>query len=64
MEEKKVMASDDIIFEDAHPVVRITKGTVFLVEEVVQGGVILNTSEGERYLIDFDTFEAGFEAVL
>ena len=64
MEVKKVMASDDIYFDNSEPKMMIPKGTVFVVEEVAKGGVILNTADGERYIIDFDTFEAGFEIAL
>lgn len=57
---KKVRAIDDIIFE-GNEEMNIAKGTVFAIEDVAQGGVILNTEEGERFLLDFETFENGFE---
>ena len=61
-ETKKVKASDDIIFEKAG--ITIPKGTVFFIESVMQNGIILYTEEGERYMIDLDTFEDGFEIAL
>lgn len=59
---KKVKAADDIIFEKAG--ITIPKGTVFFIESVMQNGIILYTEEGERYMIDLDTFEDGFEIAL
>ena len=61
-ETKKVKASDDIIFEKAG--ITIQKETVFFIESVMQNGIILYTEEGERYMIDLDTFEDGFEIAL
>lgn len=61
-ETKKVKAADDIIFEKAG--ITIEKGTVFFVESVLENGIILYTEDGERYMIDLDTFEDGFEIAL
>ena len=61
-ETKKVKAADDIIFEKAG--ITIPKGTVFFIESVMKNGIILYTEEGERYMIDLDTFEDGFEIAL
>lgn len=57
--EKKVRTCDDIVFEEAG--ITFHKGMIFKVEEVCDRGIILNTMIGERYMIDFDTFENGFE---
>ena len=63
MADKRVRTVDDIIFENARPPVTLPMGAEYGVEAVVEGGVILYTDEGERFLIDFNTFEAGFEAI-
>lgn len=57
---KKVRATDDIIF-DLAPEYNIAKGTVFAIGGVQEDGVILETEAGERFLLDTDTFENGFE---
>ena len=63
MEEvKKVKAADDIIFEEAG--ITIKKGSVFMIESVNEKGIILYTEEGDRYMIDLQTFENGFEITL
>ena len=33
-------------------------------ESVLENGIILYTEDGERYMIDLDTFEDGFEIAL
>ena len=63
MADKRVRTIDEILFENAQPPVTLPKGAEYGVEAVVEGGVILYTDDGERFLIDFKTFEAGFEAV-
>ena len=61
-ETKKVKAADDIVFEKAG--ITIEKGSVIFVESVLENGIILYTEDGERYMIDLDTFEDGFEIAL
>ncbi|MCQ2452692.1 MAG: hypothetical protein MJ075_06125 [Oscillospiraceae bacterium] len=57
---KKVRAVDDIEFELA-PEYNIAKGTEFGIGGVQDDGVILIAANGDRFLLDTDTFEAGFE---
>lgn len=57
---KKVRAVDDIEF-DLAPEYNIAKGTIFGIGGVQEDGVILLAENGERFLLDTDTFEAGFE---
>ena len=64
MEEKRVRTIEEIVFESADPPVTLKKGEVYRVEAVLPGGIILYTDGGERFMIDLDTFEKGFEAVL
>lgn len=61
MPEKKVRTIDDIVFESVDPPITLPKGTVYGVEAVVEGGIILVEADGERFMIDLKTFEAGFE---
>ncbi len=63
MADRRVRTVDDIVFETADPPVTLPKGAEYFVEEVIPGGIVLYTAEGERFLIDLETFEAGFEAV-
>ena len=63
MADKRVRTIDDIVFESVQPPVVLNKGAEFFVEAVLEGGIILYTAEGERFMIDLRTFEAGFEAV-
>lgn len=58
-EVKKVMVSEDIIFEEAG--ITFPKGMILIVESVEENGIILDTEDGKRYMIDFETFENGFE---
>ena len=62
MDERRVRAVDDIVFDRADPPVTLKKGSVYAVEAVLEGGIILYTDSGERFMIDLNTFEAGFEA--
>lgn len=63
MEEvKKVKVSEDIIFEEAG--ITFPKGMIFMIESVEEQGIILYTEQGERFMIDFETFENGFEIAL
>ena len=64
MDEKHVRTIEEIVFEQAQPPVTLPKGSVYGVEAVLENGVILFTDEGERFMIDLETFENGFEAVL
>ena len=59
--EKRVQTIDDIIFESAN--VTLPKGTAYAVENVLEQGIILRDDDGERFMIDLQTFEAGFEAL-
>ena len=65
MEKKvRVRAVDDIIFECETPPVVIREGAVYEVEGRNDFGIILcEEKTGERYLMDFQTFEVGFEAM-
>lgn len=57
---KKVRAIDDIVFDNQEiPLVR--KGTEFSVAGVIGSGIVLHAADGEDYVIDTETFEAGFE---
>lgn len=58
-EVKKVMVSEDIVFEEAG--ITFPKGLILTVESVEENGIILFTEDGARYMIDFETFENGFE---
>lgn len=60
---KRVRTVEEIVFERADPPVTLPKGSVYSVEAVLEGGIILYTEEGERFMIDLSTFEEGFEAV-
>lgn len=63
MEEiKKVRTIDDIHFEEAG--ISFPKGMIFMIESVEAEGIILYTESGERFMLDFDTFENGFEIAL
>lgn len=59
---KKVKAVDDIVFESAG--MTIPKDTVYVVETVLDQGVVLDAIDGSRFMIDFETFEMGFEIVM
>lgn len=56
---KKVRAIQDIVFE-GKDVSLIPKGTIYEVGGVLGGGILLHTQDGESYVIDPETFEAGF----
>ncbi|MDO4866374.1 MAG: hypothetical protein Q4C10_07420 [Clostridia bacterium] len=64
MNEKRVRTVDEIVFEQADPPVALAKGSVYTVEAVLENGVVLRTEQGERFMIDLNTFELGFEAAL
>ena len=64
MADRRVRTVDDIVFETADPPVTLAKGSVYGVEAVLENGVILYTDGRERFMIDLETFENGFEAVL
>ncbi|MBQ0001457.1 MAG: hypothetical protein KBT01_08000 [Clostridiales bacterium] len=61
-EVKKVKTSDDITFQEAG--ITFPKGMIFMIESVEPEGIILYTDLGERFMIDFETFENGFEIAL
>lgn len=61
-EVKKVRTCDDITFEEAG--ITFPKGMVFMIEAVEEQGIILYTELGERFMIDYETFENGFEIAL
>ena len=62
--DKRVRTVEEIVFESADPPVTLEKGRVFGVEAVLDQGIILYTEDGDRFMIDLDTFERGFEAVM
>lgn len=62
--DKRVRTVEEIVFESADPPVTLEKGRVFGVEAVLDQGIILYTDDGDRFMIDLDTFERGFEAVM
>ena len=64
MQDRRVRTIDQIVFENANPPAVLEKGAVYGVEAVTEGGVILYTDGGERFMIDLQTFENGFEAAL
>ena len=64
MQDRRVRTIEQIIFENANPPVVLEKGAVYSVEAVTDSGIILYTDAGERFMIDLQTFENGFEAVL
>ena len=64
MGDKRVRTIEEIVFERARPPVTLPKGSVYGVETVLENGIILYTDGGERFMIDLETFENGFEAVL
>jgi hypothetical protein len=64
MDEKRVRTIEEIVFDRVQPPVTLAKGSVYGVEAVLENGVILYTDGGERFMIDLETFENGFEAVL
>ena len=55
---------EEIIGLDCEDAPRISAKTGQNVEAVLENGVILYTDGGERFMIDLETFENGFEAVL
>ena len=59
---KRVRTLDDIVFESAEPPVTLPKGREYGVEAVTEQGVVLQSDDGERFMIDLETFEQGFEA--
>lgn len=63
MIEKRVRTVEEIVFDRVDPPVTLAKGCIYGVEAVLENGIILYTSEGERFMIDLATFENGFEAV-
>lgn len=56
---KKVKAIQDIVFEGKE-ISLIPEGTVYTIGGVVGSAIILQSADGEDYLIDGETFEAGF----
>ncbi|MBQ8087123.1 MAG: hypothetical protein IJ234_01710 [Clostridia bacterium] len=62
MEIKRVRCCEEIVFEQENPPVVLPKGSEYMVEVVLEQGIILYTETGERFMIDLATFEAGFEA--
>ena len=64
MEIKRVRTVEEIVFDGVNPPVTLPKGSEYLVEAVLDNGIILYTEDGERFMIDLKTFESGFEAAL
>ena len=60
---RRVRTVEESVFEHADPPVTLAKGSVYCVEAVLEGGIILYNDEGDRFMIDLITFEKGFEAV-
>jgi hypothetical protein len=60
---RRVRTVEEIVFEKADPPVTLPKGAVYMVYEVIDGGIVLLAEDGELIAIDQNTFEAGFEAV-
>jgi len=56
---KKVRAYDDIVFEEKN--ITLPKGSVYAIEEISGLGIILRDDRENRFMIDLDTFEKGFE---
>ncbi len=56
---KKVKAITDIVFE-GKDISLIPEGTVFTIGGVVGSAIILQSQTGDDYMIDGETFEAGF----
>lgn len=63
MERRRVRTIDEIIFEQGEERVVLPKALELAVETVLEGGIILCSDEGERMMIDLETFENCFEAV-
>ena len=63
MEVQRVRTIDDISYEQEKETVTIHKGSEFFVEKVLEKGIILCSDEGERMMIDLDSFEKWFEAL-
>ena len=60
---KRVRTIEEIVFDQADPPEILPKGQEYSVEAVVDNGIILYADDGDRFMIDLVTFEAGFEAV-
>lgn len=63
MEIRRVRTIDDIVFEQENESITLHKGSIFTVETVLEKGIILCSEEGERIMIDLESFENGFEAL-
>ena len=63
MNPKRVRTIEEIVFDREDPPEVLSKGSEYCVETVLENGIILYTDDGERFMIDLNTFEAGFEAV-
>ena len=63
MERRRVRTIDDIVFEQGEQTETLHKGSEFAVETVLEKAIILCSDEGDRIMIDLETFENGFEAM-
>lgn len=63
MDTKRVRTIEEIVFDSVNPPEVLPKGGEYCVEAVLENGIILYTDDGDRFMIDLDTFEAGFEAI-
>ena len=63
MNPKRVKTIEEIIFEQTDPPEVLPKNSEYCVEAVLENGIILYSDDGDRFMIDLTTFEAGFEAV-
>lgn len=63
MERRRVRTIDEIIFGQGEESTVLPKGLELAVETVLEKGIILCSDEGERMMIDLETFEKGFEAI-
>ena len=63
MEIRRVRTIDDIVFKQENETITLYKGDEFNVETVLEKGIILCSDEGERMMIDLESFENGFEAL-
>ena len=63
MERRRVRTIDDIVFDKKDHAVTLYKGNEYEVEKVLERVIILCTDDGDRIMIDLETFENGFEAI-
>ena len=64
MSGKSVRAVNNLYLDRNLPPVRILKGMVYNVEDVVENCIILHSDGGPSFLVDMYTFEHTFEAMI